>query len=1003
MAKDYDPKKINSLYGKMNQSYKQDFENSRNIADEIDSVSRKHKQSMRELNTLRGGFEGETNSAFRKVFIGLGNSLNALAGGIKSMAAAGANTMRQYGEAIGEDIRINKQNLVATALSGASPIFGYFASKFMETDVFKNAASRIREGVGKAFKFGLSKIGIGRKEPDYGAMGGDLSYIKEKLDRELPSLQSGGIVQKGGMLKVHAAEVVVPVEKFYGKMEKERSSERKSILKTFVEEWQNANNEEEKPWQDKVVELLSDLKIQLVGTGGISKFSQVLTKTLEQHPTFRMMYNFGRVLTNTFKATLKWLFQPRGGYASKVKRASSTDNVFERISNLLGLLITELMPKVDAINKNLFSITESFGLKAKGAKDETYTMFEKIKKWVAGEKLEKEKSKGIFGYLVDKLGLDEQVLEQAGIKSLKDLKPGSLATKLGGAAAIKKRAREQLQEAASDEDKFKIEKRFYAWLARSKFLDEGDKQPETIKKIAEKKEKIKEEYNKRYKEKVDSSITSIKTYLKDLVKLKQDQEDREKPQSPSWVQYIAKTFKTTYDDAKRRVKDSSKAQDTLEKIRKETKEGHKIFSSMHGLLKKGFSGLGSSLLWILTTGISMLSKLLWNAIMSIKDIIMGIFTGKSIGTRLSERWEDVNYDLREKKKMEGHERAGYEHERKMGRQEKQRGAEQGKKPWYRKAGRWGAGKAGGGLKTAGKFLGKGLLKTSGMLSLAGGVWDLITGAPKEWGVGPVAGRVGTFLGGESSGLSGAVMQGLQGASIGGMIGGPVGAAIGAIIGGGLGFIGGEKISKWLSGVGDNTEKIKDIAEESQESQEEKLKKIQEEEKGKRKELGTPWSELQQAQFKGKSPQEQMMQIASLGATAGQYENGELAKVKIGDKWYNVDELTQTRDGLKDIALGSGITSKNLLEQQHNEQMALLDAQNYANTEVAKVLVEKLEDATEKMGNDININNTKTAVSNSSNVISNRASGAGGGGAGGGGGTASSANADVRWLQKCDVA
>jgi hypothetical protein len=972
MAKDYDPKKINSLYGKMRKSYNEDFTEARNVADEIDSVSRKHKEAMRELNSLRGGFEGESKSAFRKVFGGLGNTLNALALGIKSMADAGANTMRQYGTAIGEDIRINKQNLVATALSGASPIFGYFASKFMETDVFKNAAARIREGVGKAFKFGLSKIGIGKKEQDYG---GDLSYIKEKLDRELPSLQRGGFVEKGGMLKVHAAEVVAPVEKIYGKMERERASERKSILKTFIEEWQKADNEEEQDWQDKVVELLTDLKIQLVGTGGVSKFSQVLTRTLEQHPTFRMMYNFGRLISNTFKSALKWLFQPRGGYASKVKRASSTDNVFERISNLLGLLITELMPKIDAINKNVFTITESFDLKAKGAKDETYTMFEKIKKWVAGEKVEKEKSKGIFGYLVDKLGLDEEVLEQAGIKTLKDLKPGSMATKLGGAEAIKKRAREQLQEAASDTTKFKIEQRFYAWLARSKFLDEkgGDK-----------------------------TSQEINNNLSTLVELKKAQEEREKPQSPSWVQYIAKTFKTTYDDAKRRVKDSTKAQDTLEKIKKETKEGHKIFSSMHGLLKKGFSGLGNAIWWLLTTGVSTLTKLLWNAIMSIKDIIMGVFMGKSIGTRLSERWEDVNYDLRKKKGMEGHERAGYEHETKMQRDEKYRQAQQGKKPWYRRAGKWGTGKAGSGIKMASKFVGKAALRVSGVAGILGTAWDMITGPPSEWKVSGLAGRAGMLLGGESSGLSGAVMQGLQGAGIGFMVGGPLGAAIGGLIGGGLGLIGGEKISKWIDSITGNSEALQDAVEDQVDNQEEKLKKIQEEQKKQDKLniAGLPWTDAQKAQL-SKSPFQQITEIASFGGTAGHYEGNVLQKVKVGDKWYNIEELTKSKDGLKDVPLGAGITGRQLLEQQHNEEMALLHAQNYANSQVAGELVEKLEEVTENLGNDIKISNTRNSVATSSNVVSSTT--IGGGGIGGvGGATASSGNKDVGWLFQSNV-
>ena len=83
-------------------------------------------------------------------------------------ALATKDAIGQYGKAISEDISFKKENIMAMGLARASPIFGYFASKFMETDVFKSAADRIKttfsdaiSSVGGKFK-GLFTTGMDR-------------------------------------------------------------------------------------------------------------------------------------------------------------------------------------------------------------------------------------------------------------------------------------------------------------------------------------------------------------------------------------------------------------------------------------------------------------------------------------------------------------------------------------------------------------------------------------------------------------------------------------------------------------------------------------------------------------------------------------------------------------------------------------------------------------------------------------------------------------------------
>ena len=210
-----------------------------------------------------------------KVLSKIGYTIDSLARGVtritKSTATATKDAVSQYGRAISEDISFNKQNVIAMSLARSTPLFGYFAAKFMETDVFKNAYSNIKEKLGNAVSSGWEKVksffkrkpkeinaeeAIGSRavraveeseseyaEIDRGAAERTIekkaksrktkleekaleSVTKkaEKAKQKAPKLQSGGYVEKGGLTNVHASEVVLPIEKVLREIDKASGS-----------------------------------------------------------------------------------------------------------------------------------------------------------------------------------------------------------------------------------------------------------------------------------------------------------------------------------------------------------------------------------------------------------------------------------------------------------------------------------------------------------------------------------------------------------------------------------------------------------------------------------------------------------------------------------------------------------------------------------------------------------------------------------------------------------
>lgn len=309
-------------------------------------------ESMREMNGVISRF-GKTITSFTR---GIENVT-------ASTAKATSDAISQYSRAIGQDINYNKQNIVAMALSRTTPLFGYFAAKFMETDVYKKAKERMSNSIADTFRgigSSISNIFKGNKE------------AKEKV----PKMQTGGYVEKGGMVEVHPAEVVVPIEKILARIDEsisvgkeiaeisrraqmhslakmstfvatKRDKEPVGMVKGFFRALREVQTQYNDPANARMLRAV--LSIQDTLGAQVGTWQQVWTKMLIEHPFFRQiafsLRTIGSVIGIVPKAVYA-IFKQRGGYRGQLSKAK---NPFERLNYNVGILYTGAMHRLDNI------------------------------------------------------------------------------------------------------------------------------------------------------------------------------------------------------------------------------------------------------------------------------------------------------------------------------------------------------------------------------------------------------------------------------------------------------------------------------------------------------------------------------------------------------------------------------------------------------------------------------------------------------------------------------
>jgi len=409
-------KRISGLADKMNRMNKDAQEATKKISSQVSSVMVKQKETDDILKEIKESPSTEIESmvpAVTGILDKLGLTVQRLATGMKDITVATARATKdavsQYGKAISEDISINKQSVIAMTLARSTPIFGYFAAKFMETDVFKNAISKIKSRIGSAISSVTTTVGSKIRDL-FSRKPKGVAEVAEKVTEEteaIPTMQRGGYIEKGGLARVHPAEAVIPIDdlleridervkpaeetesmivkgigslsKTSARLEKYVGTEdvrRKGLVRDFIIGFTKATNLQQETWQDRMLRATLDLKIGLVGMS--SRLRLAWQRTLVLHPVFRTLIMLTTKLTKAFTFPFRFLFAARGRYLSMLRGATRPANAYEKMIGVLGLIFTEGMFKLDQLNFYVKQLLEFQTGEAKELKGPTWTIARKM-------------------------------------------------------------------------------------------------------------------------------------------------------------------------------------------------------------------------------------------------------------------------------------------------------------------------------------------------------------------------------------------------------------------------------------------------------------------------------------------------------------------------------------------------------------------------------------------------------------------------------------------------
>lgn len=303
-----------------------------NVSSAVSAMGKKTTAEIKETERriAAGGDSREIAGSMNSVLKSLKSTVDGLGRGVEAItigtAKATKDAISQYGQAISEDFKVNRQNMVASALAQSTPIFGYFASKFMETGVFKQTKEKLSEGISGIFKR-KSKGGV------------------------LPDDFGGG--DNGGVPKAFKP-IVEPIKQNQQIIAKELPKLRQGMVKdkaTMFTKFKQVSDIKQKefdePAEDRMLKSLAAIQGALGAQVG--KWSQIYNKMLIEHPVFRGMVMTGRVMKNTFGLAWKaayFIFKPRGGYR---RFLSKSKQPLDAINQNIGQLFMQQIPRLDAI------------------------------------------------------------------------------------------------------------------------------------------------------------------------------------------------------------------------------------------------------------------------------------------------------------------------------------------------------------------------------------------------------------------------------------------------------------------------------------------------------------------------------------------------------------------------------------------------------------------------------------------------------------------------------
>lgn len=439
------PKKQNTSITQKADSQRERISEVSNVSRTVSTMQKKLDQQLAKnrKDVQKSEDLGDMRNAMLDVLGKMNQTMGNIGRGFVSVASstakASSEMVKGIGSALTEDLRLNKQNMVAMALSKTSPIFGYFVSRFMQTEAFQKAKERIKIGLADAlgsvtekfrsgFKGFISKLKFDKEKRGGGERNALTSAKRGRGD--VQQLHSGGTIVKGGLFNLKAGEavldrqVMLPTESLLQQVDKKLSLtqeitsvatkaqiDQAANLKTYVKSSENfhkvglfrgflkalgeVQNEYTEPSNIRMLRAV--LAIQDTVGGTIGTWPQVFQKMLVQHPFFRHAYLAFNTLKKSFGIIYRpifALFRSRGGGLGVYKsHLAHSGGALNDMSQNIGTFYMQSMYRLDNIAKFTRATAEaSMDLsthftgkkypKLEGINTSPFTMFRNLRKFV---------------------------------------------------------------------------------------------------------------------------------------------------------------------------------------------------------------------------------------------------------------------------------------------------------------------------------------------------------------------------------------------------------------------------------------------------------------------------------------------------------------------------------------------------------------------------------------------------------------------------------------------
>jgi len=356
-----------------------------NVSRAISNMQKQIDQKISEIDQKvatgedLSAIQANMNDVLRKLSATVGDMGKGFSSIAMNVAKGTGRTLAQMRRAMQDEVKYDPQKMVAMALSKTTgPIFGYYVSRFMETDVFKTAVEKMKTNIGNA----LSGVGSKLKGFVTGRSKGTKDSTRASIDvtkstkEKIPHMQKGGVVEKGGVARLHAAEVVMPVDKLLKRMDDQISvtkalstssvkfqtsalakmdtyigevhaQEKVGMFKGFLRALEEVQSQYEEPAEKRMLRSL--LAIQQAIGAQIGTWEQVWQKMLIQHPIMRTSLYTAKIMRGLLGkaySPVYGFFKGRGGYDRHLSKSSKP---LQAMSDNIGTLYTGSMYRLDAI------------------------------------------------------------------------------------------------------------------------------------------------------------------------------------------------------------------------------------------------------------------------------------------------------------------------------------------------------------------------------------------------------------------------------------------------------------------------------------------------------------------------------------------------------------------------------------------------------------------------------------------------------------------------------